>query len=183
MIGMGKPVIQDWVTELTFMQQTVLLTAVRGPDGTPKYGPVKMLQRWFRRCVLVSSLDGEDLTNPYDKRGGSFMGPSYEPPLKHIRSASADHVLHWEDAMSEIVDEYLRTLDALPHHYQLHLMHAVEIVGYKHPDKRIRSWWKSVYLRLVKDMHLNPETEAALDDRLSDSRDRWLAHADHATVA
>ena len=30
-------VLQDWVSDLPMMQQTVLLTAVRGPDGLPKY--------------------------------------------------------------------------------------------------------------------------------------------------
>ena len=44
-------VLQPWVSGLTFMQQTVLLTAIRGPDGVPKYGPTKMLLRWFRRCI------------------------------------------------------------------------------------------------------------------------------------
>ena len=29
-------VTQFWVHELTFMQQSVLLTAIRGPDGLPK---------------------------------------------------------------------------------------------------------------------------------------------------
>ena len=173
---MGKPVIQDWVTDLPFMQQTVLMTAVRGPDGTPKYGPVKMLMRWYRRCVLVSSLDGEVLTNPYDGRGGSFMGPSIEMANEH------DHP--WEGVMDLIVDEYLRALDALPHHFQLHLLHSAQIVGYKHPDFRIQRWWHDgVYIRLVHDMHLRPEPVEHMDERLSDSREKWLKHADRATVA
>lgn len=33
---MSKSVIQEWVQDLTMMQQTVLLTAIRGPDGMPE---------------------------------------------------------------------------------------------------------------------------------------------------
>ena len=169
-----KELLQPWVKELPLMQQTVLMTAVRGPDGVAKYGPVKMLQRWYRRCVLVSSLDGFTLETPFHPDGGSFMGPS----LLFV-GAGED----WEPGMDKLVDDYLREVDALPHHFQLHFMHAAEIIGFKHHDARICEWWWEVYVRLVKDMHLTPETEAAMDERLGDSRDGWLKHADPATVA
>ena len=168
------PVTQNWVHGLTFMQQTVLLTAVRGPDGIPKYGAIKMLLRWYRRCLLLSSLDGCILTTPYDHRGGSFMGPSYQP-------TSLQH--DWRPLMDGILSEYLKDLDGIPHHFQLHLLHAFEIVGYKHPDIKIRSWFRAAYERLVHDMHLWPETEEELDYRLGDSREQWLERADPATVA
>lgn len=164
-------VLQGWTESLPLMQQTVLLTAIRGPDGLPKYGCVKMLLRWFRRCVLLSALDRKCLTDPCDNNGGSFTGPSLPGIAKY-----------WEDPMNEIVSEYLRTLDAVPHHFQLHFMHAIEILGYKHPDMRICAWWSSVYLRLVRDMHLHPESEQQLDERLGDERSGWLNHADPATI-
>lgn len=166
------PVTQEWTWELPMMQQTVLLTAVRGPDGLPKYGCVKMLLRWFRRCTLLSAMDGRVLDNPYDNNGGSFTGPSLPGKVES-----------WEPALNEIVDEYLRTLDAIPHHFQLHFMHAAEIVGYKHPDERIRRWWCGLYARLVNDMHVHPETESELDERLGDNRAGWLKRADAATVS
>lgn len=165
-------VTQAWTHELPMMQQTVLLTAVRGPDGLPKYGAVKMLLRWYRRCVLLSAIDGRTLTNPSESLGGSFTGPS----LPGIMTT------YWENPMDDVVSEYLRSLDAIPHHFQLHLMHAVEILGYKHPDHKIRLWWGHVYLRLVNDMHLHPETVAELNERLGDSRAGWLKRADPATT-
>lgn len=170
-------VLQDWTHGLSFMQQTVLLTAIRGPDGLPKYAGVKYLLRWYRRCILMSSLDGEILSNPCDPRGGSFMGPSFD------RDPIMGYSEGWQQPMDRIVDDYLRELDGIPHHFQLHLMHAAEIVGYKHPDKWISRWWCHVYRRLVNDMHLHPETEAELDDRLNDTRVGWLKRADPATVA
>lgn len=168
------PVIQRWVCELPMMQQTVLLAAIRGPDGLPKYGPTKLLLRWYRRCVLLSAMDGCIIPDPFTLSGGSFTGPSCK--------ATAESP-YWPTHMNRIVDEYLQTLDSIPHHFQLHFMHAVEIVGYKHEARHIREWWHEVYLRLVNDMHLHPETETELDERLGDSREGWLKRADPATVA
>lgn len=166
-------VLQKWVTELPMMQQTVLLTAVRGPDGLPKYHATKWVLRWYRRCILLSALDGRVLGDPVEDAGGSFTGPSIGP----------DWAESWQFAMSARVNDYLAALDEVPHHFQLHLMHAIEILGYKHPDAVIRDWWHGVYLRLVHDMHLWPETEEQLDARLGDSREGWLARADPATQA
>lgn len=167
-------VLQAWVSRLPLMQQTVLLTAIRGPDGLPKYGAIKMLLRWYRRCVLLSALDGRVLTDPIEPNGGSFTGPSLD---------GYDELDPWADRMQVHVNQYLRDLDAVPHHFQLHFMHAAEIVGYKHPDDQIRHFWRCLYERLVHDMHVWPETEEQLDARLGDSRDGWLQRADPATVA
>jgi hypothetical protein len=169
---MAKSVMQEWTFELPMMQQTVLLTAIRGPDGQPKYGAVKFLLRWYRRCVLLSAMDGKTLETPYDNNGGSFTGPS----LTGI-------VDPWEPDMDLLVDDYLRSLDALPHHFQMHFMHAVEILGYKHPVERVQSWWRKVYLRLVNDMHVHPETIDEMNERLGDNRSGWLKRADQATVS
>lgn len=165
-------VVQEWVARLPKMQQTVLLTAVRGPDGLPKYHATKYVLRWYRRCILLSALDGKVLTDPAEPNGGSFTGPSVP---------AGDQVDDWRWQMDERVTEYLRALDEVPHHFQLHLMHAVEILGYKHPDPLTRDWWHGVYTRLVHDMHLWPETEEQLDQRLGDSRAGWLARGDVAT--
>lgn len=83
--------------------------------------------------------------------------------------------------MNDLIGEYLKSLDALPHHFQLHFMHAAEIIGFKHPDERIRVWWCGVYHRLVRDMHLHAENEQEMDNRLGDNREKWLATCDEAT--
>lgn len=164
-------VTQEWTHSLPMMQQTVLLTAIRGPDGSPKYGAVKSLLRWYRRCVLLSAMDGRVLSDPCETNGGSFTGPSVGVPIDD-----------WEAAMDTHVDQYMRELDALPHHFQMHFMHAVEILGYKHPVPRVRHWWSDLYVRLTNDLHLHPETEKELDLRLGDSRSGWLNRADKATI-
>lgn len=166
-------VLQPWVSDLPFMQQSVLLTAVRGPDSVPKYHASKYIVRWFRRSILISSFAKRAILNPHEGDGGSFYGPSCEAP--------ADG--NWEALMDVRAADYVRSLDELPHHFQLHLMHAAEIVGYRHPDQRVRAWWERFYVRLAHDMHLWPETREQMDRRLGDSRDGWLERADTATVA
>jgi hypothetical protein len=165
-------VTQEWTHKLPMMQQTVLLTVIRAPDGLPKYGGVKNLMRWYRRCVLLSAMDGKVLSNPCDNNGGSFTGPSLPP----------NQLDDWETGMNEIVDQYIRESDSIPHHFQMHFMHASEIVGYKHSDDRIRMWWSLLYVRLVESLHTHPETESEMDSRLGDSRSNWLKRADRATI-
>ena len=169
--------MQDWTSDLTLMQQSVLLTSIRGPDGTPKYSGVKLLLRWLRRCVLKSAMDGRVLTNPYDSNGGSFTGPSIKTPEPQSEAA-----VNWYKPMDEVVDGYMKTTDGLPHHFQTHLMHAAEILGYKHPDPVISLWWNGLYKRLVSSLHLHPESMHEMDYRLGDTRQGWLERADKATV-
>lgn len=174
-------VLQEWVSELPFMQQSVLLTAVRGPDGVAKYHPSKYIIRWYRRSVLISSFAKRAILNPYEQDGGSFYGPSCDDP-RWPTSGAADAQARWEPLMDARAAEYVKSLDELPHHFQLHLMHAAPIVGYRHSDDRVRCWWHAFYLRLVHDMHLFPESADQMNARLGDSRDGWLARADTATT-
>lgn len=215
--------VQEWVSTIPLMQQSVLLSAIRGPDGSPKYGTTKMLVRWLRRCVLLGSFERAAFRTPHELGGGSFTGPSISRDTLQSRlletanaalaatlaGGSVDQEGAWDrdayarllaanDAaiiaefdlvdgdwtpfMDQLVSGYLRGLDALPHHFQLHFMHAAEILGYKHPDEVVRGWWRKTYDRLAHDMHLWPETEEQLDARLGDNREGWLARNDAATV-
>lgn len=146
--------VQSWLSDLTIMQQSVLLAAIRGPDGLDKNHVAKVLLRWYRRCILVSAFDGRALETPYEPGGGSFTGPC-------------------ESNIDDAVTEYLRSLDQVPHHFQLHFMHAAEILGYKHPHSFTKAWWHRVYRFLAQDMHLNPETEEQMDYRLGDCKVQW----------
>ena len=160
---MSRSVTQEWMHELTLMQQAVLLTAIRGPDGIHKDHVAKVILRWYRRCILITAFEGWSLGGTVDdahkKGGGSFTGP-------------CDPEVH--GTLLEVVDGYLKSVDEVPHHFQLHLMHAAEILGYKHPHEETREWWRWFYVRLVRDAHLNPETEEQMDSRLGDNRKQWL---------
>lgn len=167
---MKRSVLQDWVMELSFMQQTVLITCVRGPDGMAKYSSPKYIARWFRRCVLLSAMDGRVLTTPNEEGGGSFTGPSTDSDMES-----------WEIPMMQITDNFVRDEDCIPSHYMAHIRNGAQILGYKHPDLRIRKWWNRFYLRLVNLLHLHPESELEMDLRLGDNRENWLARGDAAT--
>lgn len=166
---MGKFVLQDWISDLTFMQQSVLVTATRGPDGIRKDHPAKMIIRWLRRCYLRSALDGGIvLDNPRDPRGGNFTGPSLE-------QCPANDGYSWEDPMDALLKKYIKAADELPHHFQSHVMHAAEILGFEHPVGRIRVWWYRAYEAIVDDLHLLPEPAGKMRKRLGDAKETWLS--------
>lgn len=198
------PATQPWMHQISVMQQSVLLAAIRGPDGLPKNHVSKLLMRWFRRCILISAFDRKILNRPFDigeRQGGSFTGPSigatyigeqgvqfatYQPQWGNFSEEKINSVMpdlapwfdeNWSSWMHGLLAAYITVLDEVPHHFQLHLMHAAEILGYKHPDPEIRQWWNECYGRLVLDMHLNPESEEDMDRRLGDNEAGWLQAA------
>ncbi|MGA9774021.1 MAG: hypothetical protein WBV94_33630 [Blastocatellia bacterium] len=156
--GIRRSVLQDWVHDLTFMQQSVLIAAVRGPDGIRKDHPVKVLCRWLRRSFLISAFNRCALLDPYEAGGGSFTGPCCSEEVRDLEHA---------------LELYLRSVDEIPHHFQLHFMHAAEILGYKHPDAKVKHWWNLCYCKLVNDAHLYPESEEQMDRRLGDYETNW----------
>lgn len=163
-----KPVLQDWVLRLPYMQQSVLVSAVRGADNLPKEHPSKAINRWLRRCFMLSAFDGHPLLRPDLPGGGSFTGPSINLP--GTGTLTDDQC--WS-AMKQVAEDYFRTVDELPHHYQLHVLHAAEILGYKHPDDWCRQWWWEFYRVYVNKLHLYPEPEPVMDKRLGDRPRDW----------
>lgn len=165
-------VLQEWVMGLPFMQQSTLLASIRGPDNAPKFHKSKPIIRWYRRCVLRSAFDGTEFRDPLTPGGGSFCGP-----VKNDRDTGPS-ARTWQDQIQFCADDYLEARDELPHHFQMHFMHAVEIVGYKHPSIDIRIWWATIYQRLVHAMHVWPESVYEMDKRLGDNLDQWMDRAD-----
>jgi hypothetical protein len=157
-------VLQGWVEGgLTLMQQSVLLAAIRGPDNLHKNHVSKKLCRWLRRCVLIAAFEKKAFTDPFEPGGGSFTGPS-------IKMAQN---LDWQNQMFHVLNEYIRTLDEVPHHFQLHFLHAAEILGYCFPEPDIREWWEECYQKLCFDMHLEPESYDSMMYRLGDNEEQW----------
>lgn len=170
-------VLQPWACDLTFMQQSVLIAAVRGPDGLRKDHPVKVIMRWYRRCILYSALNKCIFADPFTKGGGSFTGPfeqqhADEMGLGLLCSLSSEARWVVFDGVRKV---YLRHVDEMPHHFQLHMMHAAEILGFKYPDITIREWWHEFYRMIVNDAHLEPESEERMDFRLGDVERQWRA--------
>jgi hypothetical protein len=141
----ATPVFRDWTAQIPLRHQGVLATAIRGCDGAPKHDPSKCLTALVRRAVL----------NPADDRettaGRGFFGFS-------------------RDRVVADLPAFLSSLDHYPLHYVLHLMHASEVIAYKHPQHTFREFFYWTYCRMVRAMHLNIETEEALDLRLTCDR-------------
>lgn len=178
-------VLQEWVEGIPRMQQSVLLSAIRGPDGLDKKHPSKHLVVWLRRCILLSAFDGEALLDPRDPRGGSFTGPMPSEYRAHYGLPPHGHLMDEDwyrdrdaETISNIATAYIQSMDSIPLHAYLHLMHAAEIVGYRHPVEWIRKSWNDTYVRMAEKMHLWPESEQQLDLRLGDVESNWRARED-----
>lgn len=165
-----RSVVPDWISTLNLQQQSVLLLAARGPDGAGKNHPCKLLVRVYRGTVFRAARYGRLLDDgPWCREGDTFMD---RRPLRVIDESEPPPpgVTNW----STVVRSFVSVMEELPHHYCTHLMHGVEILGYKHPDLRERMLWHSLYLRMVDAMHLQPESEKQMDARLSDwGREEW----------
>ncbi len=136
-----KSILQDWVMELGLRHQGVLVSAVRGCDDEPRNSCTKLLIRCLRETMLVA-----------------HCGESAKPATFIERVDDAE--------LRRRMDEVRRNLDHLPHHFVMHLIHAAEIVGYKHPDPNVAGTWRRYYELLVRCLHLRPESHAQLEARL-----------------
>ncbi len=140
----GQGVLQPWVAALGLRHQGCLLSSVRGCDSVPKEDASKMLVRMLRGVTLIS----------FDPKPSSFIEKvhSFEELKKRMRAVLSNH-------------------DHYPVHYLLHLTHAAEILGYKHPrdnidNANIASSFLWFYCQLANCFHLTPESEEQMDKRL-----------------
>ena len=132
-MGKGK-VLQDWMGELSWKKQSVILSSLRGPDNI-RPPLTKKVNRRLRQITQNNA----DSSTEY---------------MQHVDLPSV------EDLCGEL--EYTTV------HYFCHLMHAMGIIGYGHPDDEIKIKANNYYLGLVRALHLNPETEEQLNKRLED---------------
>jgi hypothetical protein len=149
-----ESVLHDWVHLLPFQQQALLLTAMRGPDGLPKHNIAKAIIRFLRGVVIKPAGDWRGENN------NDFMWGNYKETDKHMS-------FQWH------VSEFWNDPDQYPLHFVLHLLHASEVVAYKHPDEKIKREWYIFYLTGVESLHLNPEFSKEMDKRLGDFGHGW----------
>lgn len=136
-------VLQSWVMELPLREQGTLLTAVRGCDVAPKR-PYDSLERRLVaaiRCSFMNPADPREVDVP-----GSFFSTDIPIPVQ------------------------LSGIGHYPQHWFSHVWHAVEVLGYRHPDDVIRARWYTFYRAMCKDQHTNPETREQMITRLSEDR-------------
>lgn len=148
-------VLQDWVMRLPLRAQGTLLTGVRGCDLAPKmldciderYGcstgegsAERQLVAFYRYCVM----------NPADAREVDIPGAFFQSkPPGNWKPSQFGHY---------------------PEHWYAHIMHCFEVVGYCHPNPAIGDIALGIYDRLVRNLHLYPESREQMMERLCEDR-------------
>lgn len=135
--------------KLPLREQGTLLTAVRGCDFEPKtwtsrgvsYSPGRRLTAFIRWCFM-NPADSREV----DREEGTFFQSKPPHPFKP------------------------NEFGHLPQHWYSHAMHALEIIGYRHPDTQTGATAQHLYYQMVKNMHLNVEDEREMIERLSEDR-------------
>jgi hypothetical protein len=162
---MSRSVLQDWVMELPLREQGALVVGTRGCDEAPKTpydSTERQLTAFLRYCILV----------PADEREVGVSGAFFQkyPPQDWRQSELGHYPLHWFT----------------------HIMHAYQIVAYRHPhvlraqengflldadgsmpympECNLATQALMIYLKLVRGLHLMPESMASMVQRLSEDR-------------
>lgn len=147
---MGVALLPDWVNNLSLQQQAVLVLALRGPDGFPKHHASKPILWFLRACVLRSA-----------HTGNMMQHGEHIPTFMSMRACNTTVWLDQLKAFREVEDE-------LPLHYYTHLMHAAQVLAYKHEDKLLRERWAVFYKQCCGYLHCPSESESEMDVRLND---------------
>lgn len=141
-------VLQLWVMNLPLREQGTLLTAVRGCDDEPKLwtssgiadSPGRRLTAFIRWCFM----------NPADIREVDIPGAFFQSvPPDPFKPSEFGH---------------------LPQHWYSHAMHALEVIAYRHPELQVSDLALRMYLGMVKNLHLTPESVEEFERRLSEDR-------------
>lgn len=167
---MAQSVLQPWVMELPLREQGTLLTCVRGCDLEPKtwtrtgvaYSPGRRLTAFIRWCFMVPA-DSREV----DSEEGAFM-MSKPPGWVKVFSNPVDGVVPYEWKQFEKFKP--SEFGHLPQHWYSHAMHALEVIGYRHPNLEVRGLAFDLYSRMVHNMHLNIETRHEMSQRLTEDR-------------
>lgn len=138
----NQSAVKEWLSDLPFTQQALLMLSLRGADGMPKHNFGKDLLHYMRDVVLNAAYPG------YDGSPEGFMRSDY-------------------DNFIDIVYLFFKDMDSYPMHFLMHLIHAGEVIAFNHPNQVISEHWHYFYNQACKNFHMNPETKDQLNERLS----------------
>lgn len=142
-------IMKEWTTKIGLRHQGILVSAIRGGDMNAKDDPTKHLLRMYRDVILVS----------FDKNPSRFIQ----------KIGNMEQLKH---GMIKVLDSF----DHYPMHFILHIIFASEVIGYKHPEEEMRNIWKWFYETFVYKIHMNPETEEQMDNRLNCDENEFASH-------
>lgn len=131
-------VLQPWLEEIPIRMQSTLLLSLRGPD-THRASEIKKVQRWMRGLAFKPG-------NPANVT--EFMTDIADVPMLNEKNALA------------------RELEFCTQHFYSHLMHGLEVIGYRHPNRVVANVAYKLYLSMANLMHLEDETSKDFELRL-----------------
>jgi hypothetical protein len=134
---MDMTVLQSWLEEIPIRMQSTLLLGLRGPD-THAAPRVKVICRWLRGLTFKPG-------NPDNVR--EFM-----------HAELPDRITEKGPCAKE--------LEFCSQHYYSHLMHALEVVGFRHPDMVVRHRAVLLFADMCSLMHLPEESQYDFEIRL-----------------
>lgn len=129
-------VLQDWVVKLPIRMQSTLILGLRGPDTHAAPG-VKTITRWLR---------------------GLAFKPGNPDNVKEFMAAEPNKIFEKGPTAKE--------LEFCSQHFYSHLMHALEVVAYKHPRLDIARLALDRYQAMCSAFHLPNETTEEFKERL-----------------
>src|SRR6266436_5192271 len=141
-------VLQSWVEKLPLRMQSTLILGLRGTD-THSCPNIKIIQRWLRGLTFKPG-------NPDNVR--EWM---YDPEAPRSQRLPGRI-----DEKGPVAKE----LEFCSQHFYAHLMHALEVVAYMHPDfdglKSPGQQAFTFYRDMCLLMHLRPEGPEEFKERL-----------------
>lgn len=129
-------VLQPWLETIPIRMQSTLLLGLRGPD-THACPNLKTITRWLRGLTFKPGNPGNV---------NEFM---HDTPARIIEKGPA-----------------AKELEFCSQHYYSHLMHAIEVVAYRHPDKNIRGMALYRFIDMCSAFHLPVESKDDFEKRL-----------------
>lgn len=133
----GRSVCQRWMNDIPLRMQSVLLLGLRGPDNV-RAPEIKKLCRWLR--------------------GLAFRPGNPNNVVEFMKTDLPDRI----DEKGELH----RELEFVPEHYFTHLMHALQVVGYMHPNATLGERARELFEDMANMLHLPPEDYATFYSRL-----------------
>lgn len=136
-------VLQEWVAKLGLRHQGVLVSIIRGCDHSAKEDVGKSLTRALRGLILNTHC----------------ADPS--------KAVSFIETLDAGGLGKRFIDFFRVGFDHYPTHWLMHLVHAVEVLGYHHPIPTLRAECANAYLKFCKKLHVTAESLDELEARLN----------------
>lgn len=131
-------VLQTWLEALPIRMQSTLLLSLRGPD-THRAPEIKKVQRWMRGLTFKPG-------NPANV--AEFMTDIGNVPVLQEKNDLA------------------RELEFCTQHFYSHLMHGLEVIGYRHPERGVAVRAQRMFIDMTSLMHLECETREDFELRL-----------------